>query len=143
MGSAPLSQPEFREVAHSGGKLTITVKLDGNGRRFYQLQYSHCRAGRAAFFAVYALPPGIVVEQMMLGGLGSIPNSPRVPGCYQVFIGSDSEGRFGRQCPDCSGYWRSDLDAHFCPYCGFQGGVVELLTVKQSFLRATVVHVDG
>jgi hypothetical protein len=29
---------------------------------------------------------------MNLAGIGSIPNPPPVPGCFQVFIGSDTEG---------------------------------------------------
>jgi len=48
-----------------------------------------------------------------------------------VFIGSDSDGKFGRQCPACDGYWRSDLDAHVCPYCGIRARVVDFLTPAQ------------
>lgn len=143
MASSPLPQPEFREVAHSGGKVTITVMVDDTGQRFYELEYSHCRANAAAIFAVYALPPGIAVEQMMLGGVGSVPNEPRIPGCYQVFIGSDGEGKFGRQCPSCDGYWRGDLEARFCPYCRFQGRVINFLTTEQrSYVQQWCAKMD-
>jgi endogenous inhibitor of DNA gyrase (YacG/DUF329 family) len=124
-------QPEFREVAHSGGKVVITVKVDGAGRRIYQLTWQHCRPVAAAIFAVYALPPGIVLCQIDLGGIGSRRDPAPIPGAYQVFIGSDSEGKFGRQCPACGGYWRSDLGAQFCPYCGARGRVIDFLTMAQ------------
>jgi len=124
-------QPEFREVAHSGGQLVITVKVDAAGHRMYQLTWQHCRPVAAAVFAVYALPQGLVLCQMNLGGIGSGQDPPPIPGAYQVFIGSDSEGKFGRQCPACGGYWRSGLAAQFCPYCGIQASVIDFLTMAQ------------
>lgn len=131
MDAAPAPEPEFRTIAHSGGKVTIAVSLDpATGHKRYQLQYTLCRPNAGGFFAVYALPPGLVVGQMMLGGVGSVPNPPPIPGCYQVFIGSDSEGKYGRQCPVCGDYWRNEL-GQFCPYCGFQGTVVEFMTDGQ------------
>lgn len=131
MDAAPAAKPEFRTIAHSGGKVTITVSLDpATGHKRYQLTWNHCRPNAGGIFAVYALPPGLVVGQMMLGGIGSVPNPPPIPGCYQVFIGSDSEGKYGRQCPVCEGYWRSQL-GQFCPYCGFRGTVVEFMTNEQ------------
>src|SRR5216683_1559644 len=124
-------QKEFREVAHSGGKVTISVKVDAAGRHMYQLKLEHSRGNAAAFFAVYALPPGLVLCQINLGGIGSRQDPPPVLGAYQVFISSDSEGKFGRQCPSCGEYWRSDLNAHVCPYCGIRADVVSFLTRAQ------------
>lgn len=124
-------QKEFREVAHSGGKVTISVKVDATGHKRYQQKWEHCRPNAAALFAVYAVPPGLVLCQVNLGGIGSKQDPPPVPGAFQVFISSDSEGKFGRQCPACNGYWRSDLGAHVCPYCGTQADVVAFLTTAQ------------
>jgi hypothetical protein len=124
-------QKEFREVAHCGGKVTITVKIDATGRQVYQQTWEHCRPNAATLFAVYALPPGLVICQINLGGIGSRQDPPPIPGAYQVFIGSDSEGKFGRQCPACDSYWRSDLDARACPYCGIRASVVDFLTMAQ------------
>lgn len=126
-----LDQSEFREVAHSGGKVVITVTIDSEGRRMYQLSWQHTRPVAAAIFAVYALPPGLVLCQIKLGGIGSRQDPPPIPGAYQVFIGSDSEGKFGRQCPVCGGYWRSNLEAQFCPYCGLRAQVIDFLTMAQ------------
>ena len=107
MDTAPTPKPEFRTIAHSGGKVTITVSLDpATGYKRYQLQYTHCRPNVGGFFAVYALPPGIVISQLNLGGIGSPIDPPPIPGCYQVFVGSDSEGKYGRECLLCSlGEW--------------------------------------
>jgi hypothetical protein len=124
-------EPEFREVAHCGGSVTVSISRDARGRGQYQQTWRHCRPVQAVIFAVYALPQGIVLCQVNLGGIGSRQDPPPVPGAYQVFIASDSEGKFGRQCPACNGYWRSDLIAQFCPYCGIQGGVTEFLTIAQ------------
>lgn len=122
---------DFQEIAHSGGQLIIRIGADDRGRRGYQLTWQHERPVPAAVFAVYALPQGIVVGQMNLGGIGSIPNPPPVPGCFQVFIGSDSEGKFGHQCPVCNGYWRAGADVQFCPYCGMRGELRNFLTRAQ------------
>lgn len=134
MDTAPIANPkppDFRTIPHSGGKATIDVELDPTtGRKRYKLTWAHCRPNAGGFFAVYALPPGIVLSQMNLGGIGSQIDPPPIPGCYQVFIGSDSEGKYGRQCPACAGYWRSHL-GQFCPYCGFNGTVVDFMTDGQ------------
>jgi len=74
-GSKP--RTEFRTIAHSGGTVTITVSSDpATGRKGYPLEWNHCRPNAGGFFAVYALPPGIVISQMNLGGVGS-PIAPR------------------------------------------------------------------
>jgi hypothetical protein len=125
------NKAEFQEVAHSGGQVIISVDVDATGHKRYRLRYQHCRPVAATIFAVYAVPPGIVLCQVNLGGIGSKQAPPPVPGAFQVFICSDSEGKFGRQCPICSGYWRSNLNGQFCPYCGIQGDVVDFVTGAQ------------
>jgi len=83
MDAVPASNPQkdFRTIAHSGGTVTITVSLDpATGRKRYELMWNHCRPNAGGFFAVYALPPGIVVSQMNLGGIGSRIDPPPVPG---------------------------------------------------------------
>ena len=122
---------EFQEIAHSGGQLIIRIGPDHQGRRGYQLTWQNQRPVPAAIFAVYALPQGIVVGHRQLGGIGHVPDPPPVPGCFEVFVGSDSEGKFGHQCPECSGYWRADFGVQFCPYCGIRSEVGNFLTRAQ------------
>ena len=127
-----MSKPdEFKEIAHSGGQVVIRTGRDKDGTRGYQLTWQHKRPVAAAIFAVYALPPGIAVAQMTLGGIGSVSNPPPVPGCLQVFIGSDSEGKFGHECPACQGYWRDEGGTLVCPYCGLRAQVHSFLTQAQ------------
>lgn len=110
-------QPDFREIAHSGGKVTIRSRLDDRGRRAYQLEWTHSRPNPAGLFAIYALRQGVPVAPLPLGGVGSPMPPPPFPGCFQVFIGSDSEGMYGHHCPGCNGYWRDRGGPQFCPYC--------------------------
>jgi hypothetical protein len=131
MAELPKSgESEFREIAHSGGKVTISRKVV-NGRLRYSQTWQHCRPVRAVIFAVWALPQGVAVAQSELGGIGQQVPGPPIPGCFQVFIGSDSEGLFGRQCPRCLGYWRSDVGATLCPYCRLGAEAVNFLTQAQ------------
>jgi hypothetical protein len=53
----------------------------------------------ATLVGVYALPQGIAVGTIKLCGIGQPWNPPSVPGCIPVFIASDSQGKFGHQCP--------------------------------------------
>lgn len=124
--------PEFQEIGHCGGKVTITTLTDDDGCRKYQLGFSHVSLyGPAALFAVYALPQGIPVAPIKLGGIGQPWNPSPVPGCVPVMIASDTEGRFGHGCPRCRGYWRSDAMPVSCPYCALRGEQHQFLTDAQ------------
>jgi hypothetical protein len=81
--------------------------------------------------AVYALPQGVPVAAIELGGIGQPFNPPPIPGCLQVFIGSDSEGKFGHNCPACGGYWRSGPWSNVCPYCGIRAEGFQFLSAAQ------------
>ena len=92
---------EFEEIAHSGGQMIFTVATAEDGRRSYQLTWTHSRPVASAIYAIYALPQGIPVGMIQMGGIGTPWNDPPIPGCYPVLIASDSEGLFGQQCPAC------------------------------------------
>jgi hypothetical protein len=113
--------PEFQEIAHCGGKFIVTVSTDANGRRGVGFTVQHSTPRPAAWFAVHALPPGVPVAMIQVGGIGDRWKPP-YPNCLPVFIGSDSHGLFGHQCPTCKGYWRSQAVPALwnltCPYCG-------------------------
>jgi len=113
---------EFREIGHCGGQFTVNVKTSEGGRRAFQLGVRHSRPTPASYFAIYSLPQGIPVGTIQLGGIGVSWNTPPTLGCFSIFIGSDSLGMFGHQCPRCEGYWRSKGAPSrwlmTCPYCG-------------------------
>lgn len=121
-------EADFTEIAHSGGVITLTVYTHENGSSAYQVSYRSCRPNRAAIIQLWALYSGLVLEPAMIVGLGDTPPSPPVPGAYPVFIGSDSQGKFGHNCPSCLGYWRSGPWAQVCPYCGIHAPSVEFLS---------------
>lgn len=126
-----MNTKEFEEIGHTGGTVTFHVVTAADGRRGYQVGYQHSRPVAASMFAVYALPQGVVVAPLPIGGIGDKWPPPPVPGCFPVFIASDSEGMFGHQCPECLGYWRARFSSAICPYCGFHGDVTSFLTEAQ------------
>jgi hypothetical protein len=125
---------DFREVAHCGGKVSFEVSTE-NGARTYSVGYSGSSPKPMALFAVYALPQGMACGDIQLGGVGAPWNSPPFPDCIPVFIGSDSHGKFGHECPECKGYWRSSAAPSrwpmTCAYCGIRGGTWQFLTSAQ------------
>src|SRR5437870_4439309 len=102
---------EFQEIAHSGGKVTITTSTTKEGKRQYNVGYRHSRPGPMTLVGVQALPQGIPVAPMVLGGIG-VPLDLQ-PGLIPVLIASDSQDQFGHQCPNCGKYWRSGPAAQF------------------------------
>lgn len=122
---------EFQEIGHSGGKVRFTVKTTPEHGRKYSIGWSHSAPRPSALFAVWALPQGVAVAGIKMGGIGTPWNDPPVPGCFPVMIGSDSQGHFGHQCPSCRGYWRSNA-AVMCPYCAARGDRHMFLTDAQN-----------
>lgn len=124
--------PEFKEIAHCGGKVHVTTVTDAEGRRGVSYGVKHSTPRPAAWFAVYTLPPhGIPVATIDIGGVWN----PPYPDCVPVFIGSDSQGLFGHQCPKCNRYWRSKTVPAVwkitCPYCGVSAETHHFLTPGQ------------
>jgi hypothetical protein len=128
---------DFREIAHSGGKITFTIKTDAQGRHSYQIGVTSSRPVPMSMIAVYALGQGVPVASINLGGIGQAWNPPPFPGCYPVMIQSDSNGKFGHHCPQCDGYWRSGPWPNVCPYCNAHGEGYQFLSNAQ---RDFIVH---
>ena len=122
---------EFQEIAHCGAQVIFNVSTDSNGRRGYQITWQGSRPVRMALYSIYALPQGIPVADLPIGGIGSPWPAPPVPGCFPVFIASDSEGKFGFQCPSCGQYWRARGGVSMCPYCGLRSDRHEFLSGAQ------------
>ncbi len=122
---------EFEEIGHSGGKIKFEIVTDEQGERGYQTTITGDRPVPMALIAVYALPQGFPVEMIRLGGIGQPWNPPPCSGCIPVFIGSDSEGKFGHHWPRCDGYWRSGPWPNICPYCGTEAKGHQFLSKAQ------------
>lgn len=116
-------QPDFAEIAHSGGIVTLRVWTQ-EGRRAFQVSYQNSRPNRSVLLEICASYEGDRVAPLAF-------NEPPPPGFAQVHIASDSEGRFGHQCPACNRYWRSDAWPTNCPYCRLRAHGLEFFTDAQ------------
>ncbi len=122
---------EFEEIGHSGGKVTFNIATSDDGRRSYQVGISSSRPVPTVLVGVYALPEGVPVGSIQLGGIGQPWNPPPFPECLPVLIASDSQGKFGHTCPQCSGYWRSGPWPNVCPYCYVRADGYQFLSEAQ------------
>jgi hypothetical protein len=122
---------EFDEIGHSGGKIIFDIATNDEGQRGTQTTFTSSRPVPTVMIAVYALPQGVPVETIQLGGIGQPWNPPPFPGCFPVFIASDSQGKFGHHCPRCNGYWRSGPWPKICPYCGVEASGHQFLSKAQ------------
>jgi hypothetical protein len=120
--TTPATAPtqDFREIAHSGGKIIFDILVDPDGRTQFSVTVTGSRPVPMSMF----IPVGI----NHLGGIGQPWNPPPHPSCVPVFIASDSEGYFGHECPDCGKYWRSGTLVRVCPYCRGHGEAFQFLT---------------
>jgi hypothetical protein len=116
---------DYEEIAHTGG--LIEIKANG------ALGVRHRTAKAAAWFQICVSLNGIPLGYVPLsGGIGA--STPRLPtGAVPVMIASDEEGFFGRQCPSCKGYFRSQSapDPGTCPYCGLLTSNIGFTTPAQ------------
>jgi hypothetical protein len=128
---------QFQQVGHCGGKFSVQTWIEPDGTRSVSVGISHSSVEPAGFFLIYALPAGIPIQTLAIGGLGD-PDAPaqrpEVIG-YHVMIATDSHGYFGHKCPRCAGYWRSKCAPAAwpitCPYCGLRTMVHQFLTDGQ------------
>jgi len=122
---------EFAEIAHSGGRVTFNLSTTPEGRRTFGLRFEGSRPVPMVMTGVYALPQGIPVAQIHMGGIGQAWNAAPFPDCLPVLISSDSEGKFGHTCPACGQYWRSGPWPNICPYCRTESPSHNLLSEAQ------------
>ena len=117
---------EFEEIAHTGGK----IKIRENG----SVQYTH------------ANPSACVLIPVAVKGHGVLSDPDGSNAAYQsfdfeVYLISDREGMFGRICPRCGEYFRTDRvpGEMNCPYCFLLAPPNAFLTDPQKkFLQAYV-----
>jgi hypothetical protein len=122
---------EFEEIAHSGGIVSFKLEVSRDGKRGVTFSWRSSRPVPSVLVGYYVLPPGLVVETLPLGGMGTGFPPPTIPGSLPLLIASDSEGQFGHDCPRCLRYWRSGPFPHFCPYCGVEAEPQSFLSKAQ------------
>jgi len=139
--AAPDSEAsEFEEIAHSGGRFTLTPEPDG-----LVTEFTHCAPARVTMFQVAVTlkgTKGTLAAIVPVGGIGPMPPYPRPS--ILAWIISDREGLFGRTCPACASYFRTDhLGDTTCPYCEHTADALAFTTKNQrlfveAFCRAVV-----
>lgn len=83
---------EFEEIGHSGGKITFDIGTNEQGDRGYQTTFTSNRPVPTVMIAVYALPQGVPVETIQLGGIGQAWNPPPFPGACQYSLPPIAKG---------------------------------------------------
>ena len=121
---------DFQEISHSGGKVTFTVVTDKGGHRTYQVGFSFSRPVPVVVIGVYATEDGVPFASMPFTGIGGPSESPP-PGGLPVIVSSDSQGKFGHNCPRCKQYWRSGPGPSCCPYCALSAPSYAFLSAAQ------------
>ncbi|MCG7985712.1 MAG: hypothetical protein JAY90_23620 [Candidatus Thiodiazotropha lotti] len=131
-----MTRADFSEVGHTGGKATFTIECDKEGRVSYQIGYSHSSPRPSSLVGVYAHPDGFACGNIALGGIGQPWTPPPLPNCVAVIMASDSQGKFGHECPECKKHFRTEnIPAKYpltCPYCGLRAESYHFLTPPQN-----------
>ncbi|MGC2422779.1 MAG: hypothetical protein WA666_00270 [Nitrospirota bacterium] len=141
---------EFQEIGHCGGKITFHIK-DEEGKRLYSVSFEHISSsGPISLFGVYALvPQGIPVSTIKMGGIGQPWSPPPISPCIPVFIASDRQGFYGRNCPRCDQYFRTRcapseyVGPTTCAYCRLKAPTHEFLTEAHRRYIAYYVKIFG
>lgn len=130
-----MEREDFSEVAHTGGKANFTVICNQNGNVSYQVGYSHSAPRPSTLIGIYAHSDGFACGNIDMGGIGQPFNPPPLPNCFIVFMASDSHGKFGHECPQCTNHFRTEsIPSKFpltCPYCGLRAESYHFLTKPQ------------
>ena len=130
-----MNREDFREIGHTGGKVTFTIVCDEEGQVRYKIGYSHSSPLPASLVGIYAHPDGFACGNIVMGGIGVPWNTPPFPTCIAVMMASDSQGKFGHECPECKKHFRSEsIPPRFpltCPYCGVRAESFNFLTPPQ------------
>lgn len=120
---------DFEIVPHTGGKLKILPS---------SINFHHQSDHAASMFQLSFSIVDYSLRYLPLGGLGSnnVPN-----GSVPIYMFSDSEGYFGRTCPNCNSYFRTDSggEEYYCPYCSHFDNTLAFNTInQQTYIQAYI-----
>ncbi len=118
---------EFQEIAHAGGKIEIATLPDG--RR--TIKYTHSRSTKLVYQQVCVSNDGKLLDLVSYTGIGPMPVYPQ-PSILAHLL-SDQNGMFGKKCPSCDSYFRTDYTGRIihCPYCGEKSSTLDFVTQNQ------------
>ena len=129
-------EDDFLAIPHSGGKVTFCVRGEPESRTF-SVQWVNGNPWGFRLFALdVLLPSGQILGLSNLEWRPDKSRSGTVSDhelILQVFMGSDREEMFGRSCPSCRKYFRTDCVSQktVCPYCCLSNRTECFLTEEQ------------
>ena len=84
-----------------------------------------------SMFQVCVSYEGKILDTVPFGGIGQVIPYPQPS--LLAWVLSDRHGMFGRQCPECKSYFRTNSCPrnNVCPYCGYRGKSIHFLTHNQ------------
>ncbi len=117
---------DFKEIAHSGGIIEFNREEKG-----LSISISNSNPGASSLYQVSVTPEGKITGSATLGSVAEI-NQYNLKS-ISAWIISDQNGLFGRTCPECKSYFRTDSPANptYCPYCNFKESSIKFLTANQ------------
>lgn len=117
---------EFQEIAHAGGKIEFVREQD----RVTAIKVSFSGGGVGGF-QLLATPRGEIRNVVHFQGY--MPDGPPPDPLIPVWMISDVEGLFGRLCPECKSYFRTNCvtEDTCCPYCSHWNTCIAFTTLNQ------------
>lgn len=118
---------EFQEIYLSGGKIEFKKGQEGG----VSIGYSCANPWPMSMFQLCISFEGEVLGTVRFGGIGQVIPYPQPS--LLAWVLSDRHGMFGRQCPNCKTYFRTNIcpGDRICPYCGYHGKSHHFLTKNQ------------
>lgn len=110
---------QFEIVPHTGGKISI---IPSENSIVFTNQSNHATA-------LYQLGYSLKDSSLTYIPFGGIGTNNLIP----IYVFSDKEGYFGKNCPECNKYFRTDSGGEdiYCPYCSHYDNTLSFLTVIQ------------
>ena len=127
-----ISAEEFQEIGNCGGKIELIRNDEGVAMRVSG------KGGRMAWVQMGIALDGSKMAFWPVRGVDMRPQrepAPMVP----AFLPTDKTGLWGRRCPNCNGYFRTDgiREQMGCAYCGCHAPAAAFTTENQhEFLNA-------
>lgn len=122
---------EFMDIPVSNVEITFRVFTE-EGKQLHSSGIKYSRPLPLSVYGIWALPQGVPVGVINLAQeTGPAPFSE----CFQVLIATDERAMWGRKCPHCGGYWRTNspglVQTAVCCYCGKHSEAHECLSDAQ------------
>jgi len=108
---------EFQEIASSGGKIEVLYQEND----VVSLRFKHSNPWACAVIQLGVSLDGKSLQYWPMYGVDQRPPRPDSP-MVSAFLISDREGYFGRACPKCKSYFRTNSagEIMLCPYCAYR-----------------------